>query len=233
MPSTALGNAPARARLPVAARDRRPALAALALLLVLVGALGSALVVFRSGDRISVLAATHDIRFGQTLSQGDFHTVRVAADSDVPLLRPSQLASLLTERPKTAIPGGTLVGPGMFATGPFIPANGVAVGVVVDATKRPSTMPQPGQVVRVFYVTGNGTSSGNVPGDHEVVRAARVLAVGSGGSASTRSVTVLVPRDLAVEVTDLASSGNLAVSLLPDDTKPSIDTVASTGSSGE
>jgi hypothetical protein len=233
MPSTTLGNAPARARLPVAARDRRPALAALALLLVLVGALGSALVVFRSGDRISVLAATHDIRLGQTLGQGDFHTVRVAADSDVPLLRPSQLASLLREQPTTAIPAGTLVGPGMFTPGPLIPDDGVAVGIVVDATKRPSTMPQPGQVVRVFYVTGNGTSSANVPGDHQVVRAARVLAVGSGGSASSRSVTVLVPKDLAMEVADLASSGNLAVSTLPDDTKPSIDTTTATGATEE
>jgi hypothetical protein len=233
MPSTTLGNAPARSRLPVAARDRRPALAALALLLVLVGALGSALVVFRSGDRISVLAATHDIRFGQTLSAGDFRTVRVAADSDVPLLRPSQLASLLTERPRTAVPAGALVSPGMFVTGPFLPADGVAVGIVVDATRRPSTMPQPGQIVRVFYVSGNGTSSANVPGDHQVVRAARVLAVGSGGSASSRSVTVLVPKDLATQVADLASSGNLAVSTLPDDTKPSIDTVAPADTTGE
>jgi len=233
MPSTTLGSAPARSRLPVAARDRRPALAALALLLVLVGALGSALVVYRSGDRVGVLAATHDIRFGQTLTQADFRTVQVAADSDVQLLRPSQLASLLTERPTSAIPAGTLVAPGMFATGPFIPADGVAVGIVVDPTKRPSTVPRPGQVVRVFYVSGNGTSSANVPGDHQVVRAARVLSVGSGGSASTRSITVLVPKDLAMQVADLASSGNLAVSTLPDDTKPSIDTVASAGSAGE
>ena len=69
-----------RGRLPVAPRDRRPALAALALLLILLGALGSALLVFRSGDRESVLAASHDIAFGQVVSRSDFTTVRAAAE---------------------------------------------------------------------------------------------------------------------------------------------------------
>lgn len=143
MPSPTVGNAPARARLPVAARDRRPALAALALLLVLVGALGSALIVFRSGDRISVLAARSDITFGQKVTENDFKVVRVAAD-DVPLLRPSQLESLTQERAVSSIPAGSLVSPGMFSADSPVPGGGVAVGIVVDATQRPSRAPQPG-----------------------------------------------------------------------------------------
>jgi len=225
MPPTSAGTPPpSRGRLPVAARDRRPALAALALLLVLVGALGSALLVFRSGDRISVLAARGDISFGQVVTAADFKEVRVAADG-VPLLRPSQLQSLAGERATSAIPAGSLVSPGMFTPHAMVPADGVAVGIVVDATKRPSSVPQPGQVVRIYFVAGNGSTSTRVPNDPEIVRAARVLAVGSGGSADSRSLTVLVPATLASVVANYASSGNLAVSTLPDDTKPSIDTV--------
>ena len=55
----------ARGRLPVPSRDRRPALAALAILLVLAGALGSALVAYRSGSRVDVLVARHDIGPGE------------------------------------------------------------------------------------------------------------------------------------------------------------------------
>ena len=80
-----------RGRLPVAPRDKRPALAALALLLILLGALGSALLVFRSGDRESVLAASHDIAFGQVMTRSDFSTVRAAAEGAA--LVPARLVS--------------------------------------------------------------------------------------------------------------------------------------------
>ena len=49
------------------------------------------------------------------------------------------------------------------------------------------------------------------------------FAVGQGAGAGTRSITVLVRSDLAADVANFASSGNLAVTVLPDDTRPSID----------
>src|SRR5687768_16946461 len=58
-------------RLPVPKRDRRPALAALAVLLILAGALGSALIAYRSGDRVDVLVASDDILPGQKIDADD------------------------------------------------------------------------------------------------------------------------------------------------------------------
>lgn len=71
---------------------------------------------------------------------------------------------------------------------------------------------------------GNGSTAAKIPANPVIVEAARVLAVGSGGSADSRSITVLIPAPVAPEVANYASSGNLAVSILPDDTKPTIDT---------
>jgi hypothetical protein len=211
-----------RGRLPVAPRDKRPALAVLALLLILLGALGSALLVFRSGDRESVLAARHDIAFGQTMTRDDFATVRAAADGAA--LVPADLVDhYVNTRATSAIPEGALLSPKMFNTDTLVPDNGEGVGIVVDATRRPSEVPATGQVVRVYFVSAGGTSTEAAPDNPVIVNAARVIGVGRGDGAGTRSITVLVRNDLAADVANYASSGNLAVTVLPDNTRPSID----------
>jgi hypothetical protein len=211
-----------RGRLPVAPRDRRPALAALALLLILLGALGSALLVFRSGDRESVLAASHDIAFGQTMSRSDFKTVRAAADGAN--LVPARLVdTYVGTRATSTIPEGALLSPRMFSVTTLVPESGEGVGIVLDPTRRPSQVPKTGQVVRVYFVSGNGTSTESTPDNPVIVNAARVIATGHGAGAGTTSITVLVRSDLVSDVADLASSGNLAVTVLPDSTKPSVD----------
>jgi hypothetical protein len=211
-----------RGRLPVAPRDKRPALAALALLLILLGALGSALLVFRSGDRESVLAASHDIAFGQTVTRSDFKTVRAAADG-VALVPAHLIDSYIGTRATSAIPAGALLSPKMFNVNTLVPDSGEGVGIVLDPTRRPSQVPKTGQIVRVYFVAGNGSSTEALPNNPVIVNAARVIAVGHGAGAGTTSITVLVRSDLAGDVANFASSGNLAVTVLPDDTKPSID----------
>ena len=51
-------------RLPTPPRERKPALAALAVLLILVGALGATMLVLRAGDRIEVVKVTKAIPAG-------------------------------------------------------------------------------------------------------------------------------------------------------------------------
>ena len=209
-----------RGRMPVARRDRRPALAALALLLVLVGALGSALLVFRSGDRESVLYPCHDLAFGQAVTRADFCTARAATDQGY-LLKPAQVIEGM--RATSTIPAGTLVSPRMFTTDTLVPDGGEAVGVVVDPNRRPSDVPAPGQVVRLYYVSAGGANSSQVPDNPVIVNAARVIGTGAGSDSGTESVTVLVKGDVAADVANYASTGNLAMTVLPDDAEPAID----------
>jgi Flp pilus assembly protein CpaB len=222
MASTATRPVVDRGRMPVARRDRRPALAALALLLVLVGALGSALLVFRSGDRESVLVANRAIPFGSVVTRADFSTARAATDEGN-LFDASRISEIEGLRATSTIPAGTLVSPQMFTVDTLVPDGGEAVGIVVDPNRRPSDIPAPGDVVRVYYVSAGGGGSDRAPSNPVIVNAARVIGSGAGSDAGTESVTVLVPNDVAADVANYSSTGNLALTLLPDDTKPELD----------
>jgi len=220
---TSTTSAVERGRMPAARRDRRAALAALALLLVLLGALGSALLVFRSGDRETVLVAARDIPFGHVMTRGDLTTARAATDQGY-LLDSSALSEVIGTRATSRIPAGALVSGAMFTQNSLVPDGGEAVGIVLDASHRPSVVPEPGDVVRIYFVSTGSNESVKGPGNNPViVNAARIIDSGAGDSAGTRSLTVLVSSDVAAAVTQYAAAGDLAVTTLPADTKPDID----------
>ena len=210
-------------RLPRRSRDRRAALSALALLLVVLGALGSALVVYRSGHRTDVLAAAHEIRPGQRVTASDFQVTRVAADSAA-LVPASAQGSFVGSFATTDIPAGSLLNPRMFQVGNVIPTDGVVVGVTLNQSQRPSGELHAGDVVRVFLVPKS--SSGDSGATGVLVAAARVTAVSSSsgdlGSSGT-AVSLLVRESDAQSVIAAASAGQVALGQLPKSTTPSID----------
>lgn len=212
-----------KGRLPAGRRDRRPALAALALLLVLVGALGSALVAFRSGSRIDVLVASEQISVGQRVEASNFSTIRVAADGGA-VVDAAAIGNFVGTYATSTIPEGAIVHSGMFRTEDVLPRNGVEVGVVVDIDRRTTERPTEMDVVRLYFVTsGNAQSSAAYAPGEVVVEAARVLRVGSGGGSGQTSLTVLVEDDIAGELANLAASGSVAITLLSRDATPDID----------
>jgi len=218
------GTAPGRGRLPAASRDRRPALAALAVLLILVGALGSALVAFRSGSRVDVLVARQDIQMGQLVSREDLSTARVAADGGS-TIDSTAIRNFVGTYARGPIPQGTLLNNQMFlAVSEVVPEGAQEVGVVVDAGRRTTDRPEPGDVVSLVFVSGSGGQPvGNLsPGD-VVVESARVTEVGSAGGSGATSITVLVSDSDAGTVADLASGNSLAVTVLPSSTEPLVD----------
>lgn len=221
-PSTATANQ-ARGRLPAARRDRRPALAALALLLVLVGALGSALLAYRSGERVDVLVARQDIPVGKKITADDLGTARVAADGGN-VVDASARARFIGSYATTRVPQGTLVNRTMFTVADVVPSGAQLVGVVVDVTRRTTDLPKEGDVVRIYYVSGkNGQPTGDLtPGD-AVVDAARVVQVGAGQGSDSSSVTVLVRNEDAGQLAQLSAAGNVAITVLPQDTRPAVD----------
>lgn len=207
----------ARGRLPAPVRDRRPALAALALLLVLGGALASALLAYRSGGRIDVLVAAHDIPVGHQVVAADLRVARVAADGAA-YVESSALANFVGTRARTEVPDGTLVNRTMFLAGSVVPSGASVVGVTLSATQRPAGGLRSGEVVRVFAVARDGADSGL---GVELLPAVRVLEV-SGGSSST-AVSLLVPADRTSAVVAAAAAGSVAVVRLAADTAPVVD----------
>ena len=209
-----------RGRLPAPVRDRRPALAALALLLVLGGALTSALIAYRSGDRVEVLVARGDIEVGQVLSPADLTSVRVAA-GEATVITADATSSFVGTVSTTRIPTGTLLTPRMFLVeGSAVPSNAQVVGVVLSATQRPATELRPGDVVRVFLVpreTGDG-AQGTV-----LASAVRVAEAPGGGAGDTVRLSLLVPDDVATSVVTAAATGSLAVTRLAPGIQPLVD----------
>lgn len=210
--------APGRGRLPAPVRDRRPALAALALLLILGGALTSALLAYRSGERVDVLVAARDISVGDEISRADFATARVAADGAA-VVEAAAVGNFVGTRATTDVPAGTLVNRTMFLTGSLIPDGAAVLGVVLAPTQRPAEPIQAGDVVRVYRVPSD-SSTGGV--GNELARAVRVeRAVDTGGGGL--SLSLLVPPDLAPAIVAAASSNSVAVARLAPSTTPLVD----------
>ena len=204
-------------RLPVQQRDRRAALSALALLLVVAGALGSALVVYRSGHRTDVLVAAHEIKPGQLMSDSDFSIARVANDGGSVIPATSKSIFLGTHA-LSDIPAGTLLSNRMFLSGPVIPADGVVVGVTVSVTRRPAIALTVGDLVRVYLVGKDGSDDG-VSGAGTVPSAAPAVvptgATTAPGTVIFGEVAVLVDTAKVVEAPAApAAGGDLTVSLL-------------------
>jgi hypothetical protein len=210
-------------RLPAPVRDRRPALAAVAVLLILSGALASGLLVYRSGERTDVLVARDDIDVGTTITANDFTTARVAADGAAVVsaaARRNFVGSVATTR----IPKGTLVNRTMFLRGSVVPAGAEVVGLSLAASQRPAEALHPGDVVRVYLVPRADAGGATVKGT-PLVRAVRVVTVGSTrtGSSQGLPVSVLVPAGSAPDIVANAAAGQVAVVRLAADTKPAVD----------
>lgn len=220
--SPARGNAQS-SRLPARTRDKRPALALLALLLVLVGALGSALLVYRTSNRTQVLVASQPISQGQVVTDQDFSVTEIAFDSGTQVVTADSLPEFVGSYATSSIPEGSLISGQMFTSTELAPADAQKVGVVVASPGRPSDAFRVDDVVSVF-ATAPESAVGAAEPATELVSAARVVAVApTVDTRDTVHVTVLLPADTAAEVIAASAAGTAALTVLPADTAPVVD----------
>lgn len=218
---------PARAgaagdRLPARPRDRRPALAILALLLVLLGALGSALLVYRTGERVQVLVAQTPIQQGQVVTAQDFSVTEIAFDAGTTWVPAGSLDQFVGSSSVAFVPEGSIISAQMFTTRAMAPADAEQVGVVVASVGRPSSAVQVNDLVRVYRTDPSGSSQ--AADAEELVAAAKVVAVGPVlDTRDTIHVTLLLPEDAAPSVIAASAAGTAAVSVLAADTAPVVD----------
>lgn len=215
-----------RGRLPAPVRDRRPALAALALLLVLGGALTSALLAYRSGDRVDVLVARTDIELGQQVSEADFTVARVASDDDAATIESAAAANFVGTAATTRIPAGTLLNRAMFVSGNLQPVGTVVVGVVLGPTQRPAGALRAGDIVRVFAVPRDGGAvegAGGAGPVGTVLASAVKIAEPPELVGDDLRLSLLAPENNASTLIGAAASGSVAVTKLASETKPAVD----------
>lgn len=209
--------APGARRLPGRPRERRPALAALAVLLILGGALAAGFLVLQSGQRVAAIEISAPVGAGQRIPPGAMQQVEIAADSGldyVPWAEAGQVTRFFTV---SAIPAGTLLTRAMVAaTGASVTGKAV-LGLALKDGQLPRGL-QDGDHVAIFQVsdaqeTCPGGSGGLLTTD------ALVLAVGApaatSGSQAQADVEVAVNPADAGAVACNAANGIVGIAVLP------------------
>lgn len=189
-------NGPGAGRLPVAPRERKPALAALAVLLILVGALGATVMVLRAGNKVSVIEVMSDVAVGDKIPAKAMQEVMVADGTAVDYIRWDQreqvisqwraatnltkgsvlVRSMITQNSDVLAPGKTLVGMSLKA-GQY--PNGLANGLTVAA-----------------YLVGNDAKSSSDSG------------TSTSGADGTGGASNLISDNLVIKHFDATSGGN-------------------------
>ncbi|GAA5043505.1 hypothetical protein HNP84_004439 [Thermocatellispora tengchongensis] len=210
---------PASRKLPVPPRERRPALAALAVLLILGGALATTLLVLRSGDRVSAIRIVQQVGAGQAIPESAMEEVQIA-DTGIAFVHWSQRQRVTQAYARVTLLPGTLLTEQMTMEASDELGPGKArVGLALKAGQRPAVL-NPGDRVQIIYVPGRGSAA---DGEVKVLaQSALVDSVGgqnrtgsSGSSSSSGLVTVIVDTAISPTVAAYAATGEIAVAELP------------------
>ncbi|WJV46901.1 hypothetical protein [Streptomyces flavofungini] len=217
-------------RLPTAPRERKPALAALAVLLILAGALGATVLVLRAGDRIEVVKVVKEIPAGESPKANvNIKPVMVAEDSGIKYVKWSARATLEKYKAKSTIPAGSVAVGQMFAAKEGLPSGKATVGLSLKEGQYPANI-RMGDTVAVYRVAGNGSSNsrddkgssggstaGRTPIVPDALVSTKIEKSDSTISTGNLSITLLVDRDDAAAVTNAATLGEAAVVIVPAD----------------
>lgn len=219
------GNPGGGDRLPVAPRERKPALAALAVLLILVGALGATVLVLRAGDKTEAIEITQRVAAGQQIPQSAIAEVDVATGSGLDYVKWSQRGALSSYRAATdLLPRTPLVGE-MLTHGTALPTGQVVVGLSLKDGQYPAGI-QAGDHVAAYRVGTDGTSTSSegtgktgalggalLTADAKVRSAVQPSgdAIGSGDL----PVTLVVSQSDAPALAQAASAGDVALVVVP------------------
>ncbi|MCK8435766.1 hypothetical protein G3I77_22940 [Streptomyces sp. D2-8] len=216
-------------RLPTPPRERKPALAALAVLLILVGALGATMLVLQAGDRIEVVKVTQAIPAGGSVTTSNTTSVMVAKDDSIHYVEWAQLNDLKKLKAVSAIPAGVVAVGEMFGSEAGVAAGKATVGLSLKAGQYPTGIKQ-GDTVAAYRVgsasgssnSNSNSSSSSASSNSVIVDSARVTYVpgpkDSGDEivgSTNLAVTLTVDSDKAADLAQAASNGEVALVQVP------------------
>jgi hypothetical protein len=203
-------NTPSR-RLPSAPRERKPALAALAVLLIIGGAMITVTLVLRSGDRVSAIAVSQRIGAGQPIPLDALKEVPIANDG-VSYIDWGLRDQVAGNYAAVDLVPDTLLNDAMVSrTSAELRPGKAVVGLSLKTGQAPPRLAQ-GQRVQVIYVPGDDTEP------RVLARSALVDFVGGGDGTTgggTLPVAVVVNTADAPIVAAYASAQKIALAYLP------------------
>jgi hypothetical protein len=183
--------APAGRRLPSTPRERKPALAVLAVLLIVGGALAAGLVVVRSGQRVGAIEITAPVTAGELVPASAMSEVMVPGDTGVRYVAWREESVVAQWYATENIAEGTLLDQGMISQSNPLSKNEPEVGLALKDGQLPVSL-QPGDTISI-YSTSN--ASNGCPGKSGGVLAQDATVVSLSASATGTGTT-----DVVVEI---------------------------------
>jgi hypothetical protein len=208
---------PAGRRLPSAPRERRPALAALAVLLIVGCALGTGLLVVQSGKRVAAIEVSGEIGAGQRIPLSALTEVQIASNTGLSYVPWSEAAQVSRYFAADTIPTGTLLTSAMVAKASTSTAGRDLVGLVLKDGQVPGEL-LVGDHVEVYKVSDAEDACPGTPGN---VLAANAIVTGitqpsaTSGNSGGEDVDLAVNPRAAGAVACNASNGVAGITVLP------------------
>ena len=212
--------APGGRRLPSAPRERKPALAALAVLLVALGAVAAGLLVINAGHRVAAVEIVQQVGQGEQIPASAIREVEISSDSGLDYVAWQYAGRVAGVYAATEIPAGTLLTEAMTSSTNNLAAGKVEVGLSLKAGQVPGNL-LIGDTVEAFSVgtgSGCGTSANASSTSTDVPIATGTIASLSGSASETGNnagVTLAVSSADAGTLACYASAGDVAITLMP------------------
>jgi len=225
--------APGWRRMPSAPRERKPALAALAVLLVALGAVAAGYLVINAGHRVGAVEITQQVGQGQRIPASAIKEVEIASNSGINYVAWQYANRVAGIYAAVQIPAGTLLTSAMTSATNNLAAGKVQVGLSLKPGQAPANL-LIGQSVEAFGVgTGSGCGAaaaggggaggtgggngGNGSGSGVPITTGVIASVvgSTASNGSTAAVTLAVPDADAGVLACYASAGDVAIALTP------------------
>jgi hypothetical protein len=205
---------PSERRPPSAPRERKPALAALAVLLIVGGALGAGYLVLQNSKHVGAVEVTTVVTAGQQIKITDLTEVQVPANTDLAYVPWTEVQQVTRSYAATTLPRDTLLTSAMTTGSTARVANSEArVGLAVKDGQYVDQV-QIGDHVNIWADNDpNGCPTGRFD---ELAHSATVLAITSPPSATGNvDIEAAIPIADQYVVTCNAAAGNVSVTIEP------------------
>ena len=218
--------------MPSAPRERKPALAALAVLLVALGAVAAGYLVINAGHRVGAVEITQQVGQGQRIPASAIKEVEIASNSGINYVAWQYANRVAGIYAAVQIPAGTLLTSAMTTATNNLAQGKVQVGLSLKPGQAPANL-LIGQSVEAFGVgTGSGCGAavggggtggtgggngGNGSGSGAPITTGVIASVvgSTASNGSTAAVTLAVPDADAGVLACYASAGDVAIALTP------------------
>ena len=212
------GRAPVVRSAAPARRTRRGAI--VSILVVLLGGVLAVTAANVLTSRTQVLAVARDVPVGATITDSDLAVANVTTDRNLKPIQASRRSQIVGQIAQVPLVAGELLTPGQVGVSSGFTPGQMLVAVALKQGQFPARGLSAGQRVLIVSTPGtnaggtNGTASNKGTGGQGI--AATVAEAGAMNPASGIAVIDLrVSADQGVAVAQLASTGNLALILLP------------------